>query len=339
MDINQLKQTVSALLNPTKGILAADESSKTIQKRFDKIGLTSTPQTNLAYRSMLFTTPGVEQFLSGVILYDETIRQEIEGVSVPKYLENKGIIPGIKVDKGVVDFANFPAEKITEGLDGLRGRLEEYAQMGAKFAKWRAVITIGEEIPTQTCLEANAEVLARYAAITQNAGLVPIIEPEVIRGGSHTLEKCAQVTAQTLKAVFERINVHKVALEGLLLKTNMATAGEDNPKQATADEVAKATVDALLESVPKELPGVVFLSGGQSADMATDNLQAINNIGGPWQLSFSFARALQGEALEIWARSARGARRAGKEKNVPAAQKAFLEVTKKVSLARQGKLS
>lgn len=329
MDINTLKQTVKALLNPTKGILAADESSKTIQKRFDKIGLESNPKTNLAYRKMLFTTPGVEKFLSGVILYDETIRQAIDGVPVAKYLESKGILPGIKVDKGAVDLPNFAGEKITEGLDGLKARLQEYAQMGAKFAKWRAVITIGDGIPTETCLDANGEVLARYAAITQSAGLVPIIEPEVVRDGSHDLQKCAEVTTQTLKAVFEKIKAHKVALSGLLLKTNMVTAGEDNPNQATADEVAKATVEALLESVPKELPGVVFLSGGQSADMATDNLQAINNIGGSWQLSFSFARALQGEVLEIWH---------GQDENVTSAQKAFLEVTKKVSLARQNKL-
>lgn len=329
MDINTLKQTVKALLNPTKGILAADESSKTIQKRFEKIGLESNPETNLAYRKMLFTTPGVEEFLSGVILYDETIRQSIDGIPVPEYLEGKGILPGIKVDKGAVDLPNFPGEKITEGLDGLKARLEEYKGMGAKFAKWRAVITIGDGIPTETCLDANGEVLARYAAITQNGGLVPIIEPEVVRDGSHDLKKCADVTAWMLKRVFQRIEAHKVALEGLILKTNMATAGEDNPNQATADEVAKATVDVLLESVPKELPGVVFLSGGQSADMATDNLQAINNIGGPWQLSFSFARALQGEALELWT---------GKDENVISAQKAFLEVTKKVSLARAGKL-
>lgn len=330
MDINTLKQTVEALLNPTKGILAADESSKTIQKRFDKIGLQSNPDTNLAYRKMLFTTPGVEEFLSGVILYDETIRQSIDGIPVAEYLQSKGIVPGIKVDKGVVDLANFPEEKITEGLDGLKARLEDYAQIGAKFTKWRTVVTIGEGLPTQTCLYANGEVLARYAAIVQEVGLVPIIEPEVLRDGAHDLKKCAEVTAQTLKAVFERIRAHKVALSGLLLKANMATAGGDNPNQATADEVGKATVDALLESVPKELPGVVFLSGGQSADMAIDNLQAINNIGGPWQLSFSFARALQGKALEIWS---------GKDENVTSAQKAFLEVTKKVSLARAGKLS
>lgn len=330
MDINTLKQTVKALLNPTKGILAADESSKTIQKRFDKIGLQSNPDTNLAYRKMLFTTPGIEEFLSGVILYDETIRQAIDGVPVAKYLESKGIVPGIKVDKGAVDLPNFTGEKITEGLDGLKARLQEYAQMGAKFTKWRAVITIGDGIPTETCLDANGEVLARYAAIIQSAGLVPIIEPEVVRDGSHDLKKCAEVTARTLKAVFKKIKAHQVVLAGLLLKTNMVTAGEDNPNQATADEVAKATVEALLESVPKELPGVVFLSGGQSADMATGNLQAINNIGGPWQLSFSFARALQGEALEIWY---------GQDENVTSAQKAFLEVTKKISLARVGKLS
>lgn len=330
MDIATLKQTVKALLNPTKGILAADESSKTIAKKFEKIGIESNPDTNLSYRKMLFTTPGIEEFLSGVILYDETIRQSIDGVPVAKYLESKGILPGIKVDKSAVDLPNFAGEKITEGLDGLKARLQEYAQMGAKFAKWRAVITIGDGIPTETCLDANGEVLARYAAITQSAGLVSIIEPEVVRDGSHDLQKCAEVTTQTLKAVFEKIKAHKVALSGLLLKTNMVTAGEDNPNQATADEVAKATVEALLESVPKELPGVVFLSGGQNADMATDNLQAINNIGGPWQLSFSFARALQGEALEIWH---------GQDENVTSAQKAFLEVTKKVSLARQSKIS
>lgn len=329
MDIATLKQTVSKLLNPTKGILAADESTKTIAKRFAKLGLESNPDTNLAYRKMLFTTPGVEEFLSGVILYDETIRQEIEGMSVCQYLASKGILPGIKTDKGAIDLANFPGEKITEGLDGLAKRYEEYAQMGAKFAKWRAVITIGEGIPTETCLDANGEVLARYAAITQNAGLVPIIEPEVVRDGTHDLKKCAEVTSWMLKRVFQRIEAHKVVLEGLILKTNMATAGEDNPNQASSEEVAKATVAALLESVPKELPGIVFLSGGQSPDYATENLNALNIIGGPWQLSYSYARALQGEAMEIWA---------GREENVPAAQKAFSQRGKKVALARQGKL-
>ena len=330
MDIPTLKQIVSQLLHPTKGILAADESTKTIAKRFTSIDIESNPETNLAYRKMLFTTPGVEEFLSGVILYDETIRQEIDGKSVCEYLASRGIIPGIKTDKGVVDLANFPGEKITEGLDGLSKRYEEYAQMGAKFAKWRAVITIGEGIPTETCLDANGEVLARYAAITQNRGLVPIIEPEIVRDGSHDLAKCAEVTAWTLKRVFQRVDAHQVALAGLILKTNMATAGEDNPNQASSEEVAKATLEMLLKSVPKELPGVVFLSGGQSPEDATANLNAINKIGGPWQLSYSYARALQGEAMEIWA---------GKEENVPAAQKAFLERSQKVSLARQGKSS
>lgn len=332
MNIAQLKQTVQTLLNPTKGILAADESTKTIAKRFEKLGLESNPDTNLAYRKMLFTTPGIEEFLSGVILYDETIRQSIDGKSVCEYLESKGIIPGIKTDKGTVDLPNFPGEKITEGLDGLGKRYEEYAAMGAKFAKFRAVITIGDGIPTETCLDANGEVLARYAAITQNAGLVPIIEPEVLRDGSHDLAKCAEVTAWMLKRVFQRIAAHKVALEGLILKTNMATAGEDNPKQASSKEVAEATVDALLESVPKELPGIVFLSGGQSPDYATENLNAINKIDpadAGWQLSYSYARALQGEAMEIWA---------GRQENVPQAQKAFSERGKKVALARQGLL-
>lgn len=329
MDIATLKQTVQALLDPKKGILAADESSKTVQKRFDKIGLQANPQNNLSYRKMLFTTPGIEEYLCGVILYDETIRQNIDDVSVAKYLENKNILPGIKVDKGAIDLVNFPGEKITEGLDGLEERLKEYAQLGAKFTKWRAVITIGEGMPTQSCLEANAEVLARYAAIVQNAGMVPIIEPEVLRDGVYDLETCKAVTIQTLKPVFQQIKSHKVALEGLILKTNMVTCGEDNPNQASPQEVAEATVDAFLESVPTDLPGIVFLSGGQSPDMATDNLNAINKIGGPWELSFSFARALQGEALEIWA---------GKDENLQAAQKAFLERAKKVSLARHGQL-
>ena len=324
--MDNLKQIVSQLLASPKGLLAADESSKTIQKRFDKIGLISNPDTNLAYRKMLFTAPRIENYLSGVILFDETIRQEIDGLPMPKYLESRGILPGIKVDKGAVDMEGHPGEKITEGLDGLEERLKEYVNMGAKFTKWRAVIKIGEGIPTDECIEENAEILAKYALLVQQAGMVPIIEPEVIRDGAHDLKRCAGVTVKTLKAVFERITAHKVSLEGLLLKTNMATAGEDNPNQASPDEVARITVDTLLQSVPKELPGIVFLSGGQSPDMATDNLKAINQIGGPWQLGFSFARALQDEPLTIWA---------GKDENVEAAQKAFLERAKKVSDARQ----
>lgn len=328
MEINILKQIAQILVAPRKGILAADESPKTLQKRFDRISLTATPETDLAYRKMLISTRGADEFLSGVILHDETIRQSIDGMSVPKYLESKGIVPGIKVDKGVVDLTNFPGEKITEGLDGLKKRLEEYKEMGAKFTKWRAVITISEGIPTKTCIESNAEALARYAAIVQEVGMVPIIEPEIVRNGKHNLAKCAEVTEQTLKAVFEKLAAHKVALEGLLLKTNMATAGEENPTQAEPEEVAKATVDILLASVSKEVPGIVFLSGGQSPDMATDNLAAINQIGGPWQLSYSFARALQDEPLNAWA---------GKEENVSEAQKVFSERGKKVSQARSAK--
>lgn len=329
MDIAFLKNTINRLLQMPKGLLAADESIKTITKRFEKIGLESNPDINLAYRKMLFTTSGAEEFLSGVILFDETIRQSIDGVSVPQYLANKGIVPGIKVDKGAVPMPDSPEEKITEGLDGLEERLDEYKNMGAKFTKWRAVIKIGEGIPTDSCLEENGEILAKYAKLVQEKGLVPIIEPEVIRDGSHEIESCAQATLETLKVVFEKINAHNVALEGLLLKPNMVTAGEDNPNQASPQEVAKATIDVLMSSVPKEVPGILFLSGGQTPDMATENLNAICKLGGPWDLGYSFARALQGEALEIWR---------GKAENVQAAQKAFYERGKKVSLARQGKL-
>ena len=330
MDINVLKQTAQAMVAPGKGILAADESAKTIQKRFDKIGLQSTPETNLAYRTILFTTEGIEQYISGVILYDETIRQSIDGVPVLKFLAGKDIIPGIKVDKGAVDMANLAEEKITEGLDGLRVRLEEYKTMGARFAKWRAVITIGEGIPTDTCIWANAEALARYAAICQEQDIVPIVEPEVLMDGDNTLEVCQQVTERTLKTVFERLKAHKVVLEGMILKPNMVISAKLCLTQATGKEIAKATVETFLEVVPKEMPGIVFLSGGQTPDEATENLYQINLIpGSPWQLSYSYGRALQDEALTAWA---------GKEENVQAAQKAFLDRSKKVSLACQGKL-
>ncbi len=330
MDIQTLKQTASAIVVPAKGILAADESSKTIQKRFDKIGITSTPETNLAYRKMLFSTPGIEEFLSGVILFDETIRQEIDGVSVPKYLESKGIIPGIKVDKGAVEMPSSPSEKITEGLDGLPDRLKEYYEIGARFAKWRAVITIGEGIPTDACIKANAESLSRYAKACQEANIVPIVEPEVLMDADNTLEVCKEVTTKTLKAVFAKLKEQGVVLEGVILKPNMVISGKKCPTQATAKEIAKATVETFFETVPKEVPGIVFLSGGQSSDQATEDLAEINMIpGSPWQLSYSYGRALQDEALAVWA---------GKEENVELAQKAFAERAKKVSLARQGKL-
>jgi len=328
MDIIRLKDIANALVAPNKGILAADESTKTIQKRFDKIGISSNQETNLAYRSMLFTAPEIEQYISGVILYDETIRQSIGGKSVPQYLESKGILPGIKVDKGAWKLANFEGEKITEGLDNLRDRLTEYKEMGAKFAKWRAVITIGEGVPTDTCIEANAESLAQYAALCQEQDIVPIVEPEVLMDGSHDLEKCQEVTAKVLQVVFDRLKAHKVVLEGMLLKPNMVISGKESDAQASVQEVAKATVETFKEVVPAQVPGIVFLSGGQSPDVSTNNLAAINMIGGPWQLSYSFGRALQGEALEIWA---------GKTENLQAAQKAFLERAKKVSGARSTK--
>jgi len=317
MNINELKDIVKRLVAPGKGILAADESSKTIQKRFEKIGVESNPETNLAYRKMLFTTSGVEQYISGVILYDETIRQSIDGIPVPQYLESKGILPGIKVDQGIVD-------EITTGLDGLSERLTEYKNLGAKFAKWRAVIVVGQE---DTLIEKNAENLAKYASLCQEQDIVPIVEPEVLMDGDHDLEKCKEVTSKTLKAVFAKLVEHGVVLEGVILKPNMVIPGKESTVQASPQEIAETTVKTFLETVPTQVPGIVFLSGGQTPDEATENLAAINQIGGPWQLSFSYGRALQDEALKAWA---------GKSENVPAAQKAFLERAKKVSLARQG---
>ncbi len=329
MDIATLKQIARDMVAHGKGILAADESTKTIQKRFDKINVASNPETNLAYRQMLFTAPGIEEFISGVILYDETIRQVTsDGVAIPKLLSDKGIIPGIKVDKGAKDLANFPEEKITEGLDGLRDRLAEYKALGAKFAKWRAVITIGEGIPTDICIESNAESLARYAALCQEADLVPIVEPEVLMDGMHDLEKCKEITTKTLKIVFDRLKAHRVILEGIVLKPNMVISGKDSAIQVSAKEVAKATIETFLQVVPKEVPGIVFLSGGQTPDQATENLAVINEVGGPWQLSYSYGRALQDEALKAWA---------GRKENIAAAQKAFLERAKKVSQARSTK--
>ena len=328
MNILKLTDIAKSLVAPGKGILAADESSKTIQKRFDKIGLTSTPETNLTYREMFFTTPEIEDYISGVILYDETIRQSIDGKTVPEYLQGKGILPGIKVDKGAWKLANFEEEKITEGLDGLRDRLTEYKEMGARFAKWRAVITIGEGIPTDTCIEANAEALARYAALCQEQDIAPIVEPEVLMDGGHSIEKCQEVTAKTLKAVFEKLKLYKVFLEGIILKPNMVISGKENPTQASSKEIAQATVETFLGVAPKEVPGIVFLSGGQTPDEATENLKEINLIpGSPWQLSYSYGRALQDEALKAWA---------GKEENTQAAQEAFLQRSKKVSAARSG---
>jgi len=326
MNIGVLKSTANQMVAKGKGILAADESAKTIQKRFDKIGLKSDPDTNLAYRKMLFTTPGIENYLSGVILFDETIRQSIDGVLIPEYLSKIGILPGIKVDKGTVDLPAFPGEKITEGLDGLKERLIEYARLGAKFAKWRTVITIGPNIPTDKCIEENAERLAKYSLLCQQQDIVPIVEPEVLMDADNTLEICKDATNRTLKALFAKLAEHNVPLEGLILKTNMVISGKKCPVQASSKEIAKETIATFLNVIPKEVPGIVFLSGGQTPDQATENLAEINMvIGSPWQLSYSYGRALQDEALMTWG---------GKNENVEAAQKAFIERVKKVSEAR-----
>ena len=326
MNIGVLKSTANQMVASAKGILAADESAKTIQKRFDKIGLTSDPNTNLAYRKMLFTTHGIENYISGVILFDETLRQSIDGVLMPEYLSKKGILPGIKVDKGAVDLPDSPGEKITEGLDGLKERLIEYARLGAKFAKWRAVITIGPNIPTDKCIEANADVLAKYASLCQEQEIVPIVEPEVLMDADNTIQICKDATNRTLKALFTKLAEQNVNLEGIVLKTNMVISGKKSPVQASAQEVAKETVETFLNTVPKEIGGIVFLSGGQTPDQATENLAEINKVAGsPWQLSFSYGRALQDEALMAWG---------GKDENVEAGQKAFIERVKKVSEAR-----
>lgn len=331
MDISTLKSTAQAMVVSPKGLLAADESTKTIQKRFDALGIECTEENRLAYRTMFFTTPGVEEFLSGVILFDETIRQKTsDGIEIPKLLQEKGIIPGIKVDKGVWALPNFPNEKIAEGLDGLRDRLIEYKEMGAKFAKFRATIAIGNGIPTETCIEANAEVLARYASLCQEQDIVPIVEPEVLLDGDHTIEQCFEAQVRTLKMVFERIKAHKVILEGMILKPSMVLSGKNCPTQADSKKVATMSIDALKESVPSEVAGIAFLSGGQSSDFAAENLLEINRIGGPWPLTFSFSRGLQNEPMKIWA---------GKSENVKSAQDEFYSRCQKVSLARSGKLS
>ncbi len=327
-----LDSTVAALLAPGKGILAADESLPTIGKRFAALGIPSTEENRRAYRELLFTTPGLGACISGVILFDETIRQRTkEGVPLPAVLTQQGLIPGIKVDKGTVALANFGGEKITQGLDGLRERLVEYRELGARFTKWRAVLTIGEHTPTRTGLEANAEVLARFAALTQEAGLVPIVEPEVLMDGSHTLARAEEVTRTTLKAVFAALADHRVELKALLLKTGMVLPGRDCPQQAAVEKVAEVTIRCLRRAVPAAVPGIVFLSGGQSDVAATERLNAICRAGGvPWQLSFSFGRALQDAAMKTWR---------GSPANGPAAQAALHHRARCNGLAVQGKYS
>lgn len=297
-----LESVAQAIVAPGKGILAADESFPTIEKRFKSIDVESNEDNRRAYRQMLFTTEGVEEFISGVILFDETIRQSTDdGTRFADLLTSKGIAPGIKVDTGAKDLAGAPGEKVTEGLDGLRGRLNEYHNLGAKFTKWRAVITIGAGIPTYDCISANAHALGRFAALSQEAGLVPIVEPEVLMDGDHPIETCYQVTEWTLKEVYYELYKQKVVLEKSLLKPNMVLSGKDCSVQAGVQEVAEATVQCLRNTVPAAVPGIVFLSGGQSDEDATAHLNAMNALGEhPWQLSFSYGRALQAPALKAW---------------------------------------
>jgi fructose-bisphosphate aldolase class I len=332
MATQSLVETAGALVAPGKGILAADESPPTIEKRFQKINIESTEDNRRAYREMLFTTAGIGDHISGVILYDETIRQKAaDGTPFPKILERAGIIPGIKVDKGAKPIAGAPEEKVTEGLDGLRDRLAEYVDLGARFTKWRAVIEIGENIPSYLCIHANAHALARFAALSQEAGLVPIVEPEVLMDGEHTIERCYETTSWMLKETFQELFYQRVELDGMLLKPNMVLSGKESSEQAGVEEVAEKTVRCLREAVPAAVPGIVFLSGGQSAEVATAHLNAMNAMGEhPWQLSFSFARALQGPALETWR---------GDEGNVQAAQEIFAHRARMNSAARSGSYS
>ena len=330
MDKELLSKTAAAMVAKGKGILAADESSGTCEKRFKSVGVECTEENRRAYRGLLFGTPGVEQYVSGVILFDETARQKAaDGTPFPQYLAKKGIIPGIKVDKGTVELALSPGEKVTDGLDGLAKRMAEYFQMGARFAKWRAVITIGEGIPTHACLYANAHALARYAAICQEASIVPVIEPEVLLDGDHTAERSEEVHEATLRATYAALAAYNVSVEHLILKTSMVVSGKDCPRQAGVDEVAERTVRVLKRTVPAAQPGIVFLSGGQSDEAATAHLNAMAAMKGlPWPLSFSYSRALQNQALKTWR---------GQPGNVGAAQKAFFHRAHMNGLAAQGK--
>jgi fructose-bisphosphate aldolase, class I len=329
-DINALNEVARAIVAPGKGILAADESGGTIKKRFDSIGVESTEDNRRAYREMLFRTEVAGQ-ISGVILYDETIRQNgADGTPLVKLLEQQGIIPGIKVDAGAKPLAlAAEGEPITEGLDGLRERLADYRSLGAKFAKWRATYTITVKLPSQYAIDTNADALARYAALCQEAGIVPIVEPEVLMDGTHTIERAGDVTAAVLVALFGALFEQRVAFEGVLLKPNMVLPGYDGKQQVSDDEIAAATVRCFRWTVPAAVPGIVFLSGGQSDEQATARLDAMNKLGPhPWQLSFSYGRALQAAALTAWK---------GEESNLPAAQAAYAHRARMNSAARDGK--
>jgi fructose-bisphosphate aldolase class I len=331
MSSQELIATAGAMVAEDKGLLAMDESNPTCNKRFARLGIPQTEEARRAYRELILTTPGLGECISGVILYDETIRQQKkDGTPFIKVITDAGIIPGIKVDTGAKDMAAHPGEKITEGLDGLRDRLAEYFQMGARFAKWRAVITISDGIPSRGCIEANAHARARYAALCQEAGMVPVVEPEVLMDGDHTLERCYEVTEEVLQTVFSQLYIQRVMLEGMILKPNMVLPGLICPTQETVDEVADATVRCLLRSVPAAVPGIAFLSGGQSGELASARLNAMNvrfKSRLPWALAFSFARAIQQPALEIWK---------GEEANVLSAQQALYHRAKCNRAARRG---
>ena len=334
MNAQKLIETARAMVEDDKGLLAMDESNPTCNKRFARLGIPQTEQTRRAYRELIVTTPGLGESISGAILYDETIRQQkSDGTPFAKAITDAGIIPGIKVDTGAKDLAGHPGEKITEGLDGLRDRLAEYFQMGARFAKWRAVIAVGDGIPSRASIEANAQALARYAALCQEAGLVPVVEPEVLMDGAHTLERCGRVTEDVLRTVFSHLYTQGVMLECLILKPNMVLPGTTCPKQDSVDDVADATVRCLLRAVPAAVPGIAFLSGGQSAELASARLNAMNvrfESRLPWALAFSFARAIQQPALEIWR---------GQEANVSQAQGALRHRSQCNRAARRGEYS
>jgi len=327
----ELIDTARKLVADDKGLLAMDESTPTCNKRFAKLGIPQTEEARRAYRELIVTTPDLGESISGAILYDETIRQQKKDrTPFIKLLTGAGIIPGIKVDTGAKDMAGHAGEKITEGLDGLRDRLKEYFQMGARFAKWRAVFAVGDGIPSRGCIDANTHALARYAALCQEAGLVPVVEPEVLMDGDHTLERCGQVTEEVLRTVFDHLCTQRVMLEGILLKPNMVLSGLTCPEQAGVDEAADATVTCLLRSVPAAVPGIAFLSGGQSAELASARLNAMNvrfKSRRPWALAFSFGRAIQQPALEIWS---------GEEANIEAAQQALLNRARCNRAARRG---
>jgi len=336
MNKEQLRSTANAMVQKGKGILAADESSPTCGKRFESIGVESTERNRNIYRDLLFTTSGMEEYISGVILFDETLRQSTiaDGTAFPQYFKNLGVIPGIKVDKGAKELASHSGEKVTEGLDGLRDRLAEYYKLGARFAKWRAVITIGDGgIPTETCIHVNAHALARYAALCQEADIVPIVEPEVLMDGTHSIDTCHEVSQRAFARVFDELSRQRVFLEGIVLKPNMIVSGIGCSEQAGVKEVADRTVEVLKATVPDEVPGCAFLSGGQTNENATAHLNMMNSKHEgslPWNLTFSYGRALQASALTSWS---------GKDENIPTAQEAFFQRAKFNGLASKGSYS